>query len=324
MGGFNIPLVRVECLLRRVGIQQRCKESEDGRVKDLSKEINKRKKVKAFGKDIRNREDFHIALRDEMKNHVDTRGLFEEKESEIKNFQSYLMKDGGGVENIGVAQIRAGTIWSKAMTNRWKSDENKMREEEMKCDKCGNGRETTYHIIQSCPASHGARTERHDKVLDKICSSYIRRDVKFFKEPRIKTKKGLRIPDLIIKDKDVAVVADLQICGEGLMKNGERIKIKKYDDDEVKKFAMKELHCKTAKIATITGNWRGNYMETGLKNCKLNGKEIKIIMARETVKGTARIVAQWRKTSGNTRKRPSRTGRVKDSSASALSEPKKA
>ncbi|KAI3386973.1 hypothetical protein SNEBB_004398 [Seison nebaliae] len=66
---------------------------------DVSKEINKRKKVKAFGKDIRNREDFHMALRDETKNHLDTRCLFEEKECEIKNFQSYLMKDGDGLEN---------------------------------------------------------------------------------------------------------------------------------------------------------------------------------------------------------------------------------
>ncbi|KAI3386855.1 hypothetical protein SNEBB_008757 [Seison nebaliae] len=150
------------------------------------------------------------------------------------------MKDGGGLENIGEAQIRAGTIWSKTMTKRWKSDENKLKEEEMRCDKCGNGRETTY-----------ARTERHDRVLDKICSNYIRRDLKFFREPRIKTKKGLKIPELIIKDKDVAVVTDLQVSEEGLMKTGERIKLKKYDDEEVKKFAMKELHCKTVKITSM-------------------------------------------------------------------------
>lgn len=93
--------------------------------------------------------------------------------------------------------------------------------------------ETAHHVLQECPRSHGGRVLRHDRVLNMIHSSLVRKWGETFtieKEPHIQTQLGLRKPDLILHGGDVAVVMDLHIVGKENMSEARCNKVAKYRD----------------------------------------------------------------------------------------------
>lgn len=81
------------------------------------------------------------------------------------------------------------------------------------CSACHSKTETTYHIIQSCPRTHGLRVKRHGNIVKHIAGLNEKRNKTVVIEPRIQTNEGLRKPDLIIKDGAHATIVDIQVVG---------------------------------------------------------------------------------------------------------------
>lgn len=73
--------------------------------------------------------------------------------------------------------------------------------------------ETTYHVVQQCPRTHGWRVRRHDRVVQYLQKRNTSDFKTCFVEPRIITDRGLRKPDLIIVEDGSATVVDVQVTG---------------------------------------------------------------------------------------------------------------
>ena len=82
------------------------------------------------------------------------------------------------------------------------------------CDACGRP-ESSGHILQVCPRSHGARMKRRNKIEQLVVGNAKRKGWSCLVEPAIPTRTGLRRPDTVIHMVgkpayviDVQVVAD--------------------------------------------------------------------------------------------------------------------
>lgn len=65
--------------------------------------------------------------------------------------------------------------------------------------------------------------KRHDKVLDMLKSSMLKRDYITFKELKLQYKKTFRKPDLIISKSGKVIILDPIICGDTADLNERRI-----------------------------------------------------------------------------------------------------
>lgn len=73
--------------------------------------------------------------------------------------------------------------------------------------------ETTSHVVQQCPRTHGWRVCHHDRIvqyLQKINTNDYKRCLF---EPRIISDRGLRKPDLVVIKDRFATVVDVQMTG---------------------------------------------------------------------------------------------------------------
>lgn len=106
-------------------------------------------------------------------------------------------------------------------------------EMDTKCRQGCSTAETAHHVLQECSRTHGGRVLRHDRVLNMIHTSLVRKFADTFtveKEPQIQTPLGLRKPDLILHGGNEAVVIDLHIVGKENMREARCNKVAKYRD----------------------------------------------------------------------------------------------
>lgn len=129
-----------------------------------------------------------------------------------------------GADYIHYHHIRAGCLKSKARTNRGNENDRLCRGGCMVS-------ETNYHTIQQCHRTHGGRIERHNRVANELAKHFTARNgVTVINEPKLKTRAGVRKPDLIIIEDRKAKVIDVQIVNGTNMERDHANKIAKYRD----------------------------------------------------------------------------------------------
>jgi hypothetical protein len=70
------------------------------------------------------------------------------------------------------------------------------------------------HITQVCQATHGARINRHDRIVTMVCSSFKKKGYTILREPRIKKGNSFLKPDIVATYGNVTWVLDPIICSD--------------------------------------------------------------------------------------------------------------
>ncbi|CAF4948688.1 unnamed protein product [Pieris macdunnoughi] len=136
------------------------------------------------------------------------------------------------------------------------------RESELNCRALCMVRETTAHVIQQCHRTHGGRIERHNAIARLVANAMREKGWSVIEEPKIKTLRGLRKPDLIASKDGTGVIVDAQVVsGRRSLDDSHREKCAKYGSHEevVSKVAgllgLPNANAVTATSCTVS--WRG-------------------------------------------------------------------
>jgi hypothetical protein len=120
------------------------------------------------------------------------------------------------------------------------------------------------HILQSCQRTHGAITERHNRVVAKLACMLKDKNHTVLEETPLKTRAGLRRPDIICKtDKevhilDVQIVADANVAKK--LSDAADRKATYYGSDEIKRLAAAAISAEDSIPVISSGiiwSWRG-------------------------------------------------------------------
>ncbi|KAG8179198.1 hypothetical protein JTE90_004026 [Oedothorax gibbosus] len=110
--------------------------------------------------------------------------------------------------------------------------------------RCGRGRntdrlcragcarsETTGHILQVCPRTHGMRVRRHDAIINYAIRGLEQRGFVVAREPLFSTAEGRKKPDLVATKGSSAFIIDAQVVSDSeLLRRAHRRKVDKYED----------------------------------------------------------------------------------------------
>ena len=190
-----------------------------------------------------------------LHNSVDGQGL---KEASKVGFVHDWVTNGSsllsGAKFNAAISLRAGTLPTGMRSARG-------RDLTAWCDCCGAGTyETLSHQLQVCPRTHGARTKRHDRISQEATKALSKAGWKTIVEPHIKTRSGLRIPDLIIyAEEKPSYVIDTTIVADNTpdIDQPHRDKKAKYGDNEDLCRTVQQLTGSPPLFSSITLNWRG-------------------------------------------------------------------
>ncbi len=173
---------------------------------------------------------------------------------------------------------------------------------------CG-GADGLGHLLQTCPKLHGLRVERHNKVLDLLESSLASvRGTVTHREPRIPTRVGLRIPDLIVIQPSTIAVLDVQVVADAALKPLTEMhysKLNKYNNPEILNFAAQlgrdsEARSRRVVVCPVSLSWRGvlhRESAEALRTLGLSEHQTKLLVVR-SVEGSVKIWRTYHRTGG--------------------------
>ena len=105
--------------------------------------------------------------------------------------------------------------------------------------------------------------DRHDTILKAIAKHLQQRQFHVAIEPRIPTKDGIRIPDLIAWKEDLAICSDVTISSDIAILNADHLnKTNKYDNNDIRDWIRlhnpsPETTLKKIYFSAHVWNWRG-------------------------------------------------------------------
>ena len=109
-----------------------------------------------------------------------------------------------------------------------------------------------------CPRSWGARIKRHDKVVDLTENLLKRRGFSSLKEPIIKTRAGIKKPDLAVWKEGKAWILDGLVCSDNADLDAQfQDKVQKYELPEVTEDIKERTDVDSVTYGAIVLNWRG-------------------------------------------------------------------
>ncbi|KAG8171541.1 hypothetical protein JTE90_020751 [Oedothorax gibbosus] len=168
---------------------------------------------------------------------------------------------------------------------------------------CGRGRitdrlcragcaqsETTGHILQVCPRTHGMRVRRHDAIVNYAIRGLEQRGFVVAKEPIFNTAEGRKKPDLVATKGDEAFIIDAQIVSDSEpLRRAHRRKVEKYGD--LTSIISAQFGVLTVIPLSLTLNWRGVWSsdsaQTLIENRLLRKGDLSVISSRVSVGGVA-------------------------------------
>ena len=189
-----------------------------------------------------------------------------------------------GSTSIDVTKIRGNLMSTKGRIQRWHSGQ------DASCEACGR-RETLGHILQVCPRSWGVRIKRHDKVVDLTETLLKRKGFSSPKEPIIKTRAGMKKPDLAIWKEGKAWDLDGLVCSDNADLDAQfQDKVQKYELPEVTEDIKERTDVDSVTYGAIMLNWRGALAPKTsclLRELGLRSWDLQLLIAR-TLEGSSR------------------------------------
>lgn len=161
-----------------------------------------------------------------------------------------------GKDFVHAVQVRANCLFTAERAARGAQRRNYHRA----CDACGRV-ETLGHILQVCPRSAAARTDRHNRVCDLLMRQLQREGFLVTQEPSIPTPAGLRRPDLIVyKPGLIATVMDVTVVSDNAnLDESHEKKVMYYDRQAIRAHVaqMAGIAASDVLITAVAFNWRG-------------------------------------------------------------------
>lgn len=114
-------------------------------------------------------------------------------------------------------------------------------------------------MLQSCPATHWPRVQRHNEVAKKI-TAHCKKKWNVEEEPHVRHEdETLFKPDLLIHQENTIVITDIQVCWEGEVNLGQAHERKRryYDTPKFREALARKYPAKTQRFETLTLGARG-------------------------------------------------------------------
>ena len=179
------------------------------------------------------------------------------------------------------------------------------------CDKCPmrNKPATLAHISQSCPATHGLRVKRHDRIVNKLKQTFeSSQSVTCVSvEPRLRCgpNRYLRKPDLLIDTENSVEIIDVQVVSDAALirdiDDDEKRKLDRYRTNEVEEAARTLLaveHTKAINVSAFTVTWRGSLAPHSHRLAKrLKFKTALPFIVADVLADTFGMFVSWNKSS---------------------------
>ena len=186
---------------------------------------------------------------------VDGRGL---RDSALVQGQHAWVENGNvlmtGAKFSAAIGVRLGTLPTRGRGSRGRPDSGW-------CDCCGAPTvEYLYHVLQTCPRTHGPRIARHDRILSEVEKMFTRLGYSTLVEPHFKTSQGLRKPDLVIYGEGKpCFVLDVAVSADNLPDPDTRHwdKVRYYSQYEEISAAVYNISGSRPEFSSVTLNWRG-------------------------------------------------------------------
>ena len=271
-GGLGIPELQVQVpLMRRARVDKLFDRSEGDRdpvltaVVGMSKGLKRERDrwqtgVRCYSQQVTSRTTRERATAAALHASVDGSGLADTRQvPEVSRWVSSGSGLMAGRSFVGAMHVRAGSLYTKVRAARGRAVEPGRG---TMCEVCPCKRESLAHVIQQCPRSAHARTERHNSVLKLLDQKLKSKGFEVKVEPSIPTDDGVRRPDAIAYKAGVkAVVIDVTVCSDapGDLGAAHARKIRKYDRPQIRTW-VSELSGVSAQAVTFTSltfNWRG-------------------------------------------------------------------
>ena len=194
--------------------------------------------------------------------------------------------------------VRAGCLYSKVRAARGRPDG--LGAGDM-CEVCPCKRESLAHVIQQCPRSSQARTERHNSVLRLLAQKLTTKGFRVLEEPAIVTDEGVRRPDAFVYKPGVSAwVIDVTITSDapGDLSAAHARKVRKYDKPQIRTWASGQAGVPTSAVSftSLTFNWRGALSTKSARDMKSLGIAMSTleIMSTRVLEGGYRAWRQSR------------------------------
>ena len=149
------------------------------------------------------------------------------------------------------------------------------------CDCCGpTVVEHLYHVLQTCPRTHGPRIARHDRILSEVAKMFGRIGYKTLVEPHFKTVQGLRKPDLLVYGEGKpSVILDVAVSTDNLPDPDSRHwdKVRYYSQYEEISAGVELISGTRPEFSSVTLNWRGLFSPSSAADLRRLGLTLRDI-----------------------------------------------
>ncbi|CAB4069736.1 unnamed protein product [Lepeophtheirus salmonis] len=232
---------------------------------------------------VHSKTKFQELVRDYLISRVDTKGMkYAMQGAGNYNFLRDNNFSMSNTEFKRVLQIMGGNVATKSKYNRYKSMATTNR-----CENCTDKIKNLDHILQTCPRAHGARIERHEKMVNYIDTKLNKPDVKVFKNQVYIVGKTTLKPDLVIlKDNKINIFDPTIIGATSDLVSAHSQKRLKYMDPLLLK-AIQEKHSleniPLGEVGGIVINWNGILLAKSkelLKTLGMSKRYIDILVVR--------------------------------------------
>lgn len=118
--------------------------------------------------------------------------------------------------------------------------------------------ETTYHTVQTCHRTAGARIDRHNSVASYVANKLKSKGYIVIEEPRLNTVDSLRKPDILALKDGNALILDAQVVSDANDLNTSHERKRAYYNTGAMKLAVhNQFQHRLQTIGSITLSWRG-------------------------------------------------------------------
>ena len=149
--------------------------------------------------------------------------------------------------------------------------------------------ETTAHIIQNCPRTHGGRIHRHNAVAHILAENLNRLGYVTEEEPPLRTTVGLRKPDILaVKGSKVTLIDAQIVSGATALDDAHNRKSSYYRDvpsirDAVAEhLGVEQVRDENFRVTSCTISWRGVWSHKSSKDLRKLGLTVRTLMSLTT------------------------------------------
>lgn len=252
---YRVPLIRYSRLTKQKDAADDEAAIELTTSAQYGKTIEKALRMLRMGQEtITTKEALTRHLKTDLYKRVDGRGL--RPSGNVSGIFSWV-SDGTsmitGRNFIGAIKIRGNLMPTPVRNSRGRPSV------EVQCDACGRPC-SLGHVLQVCPRTHGPRIRRHDKIVRRLEELAARNNLETIWEPRIRTKAGLRKPDLIIinRDKNLSLAVDVSIVADSAdLESEHNNKVNYYDNSEIRSWIKTRTKVDDVQVSALIFSWRG-------------------------------------------------------------------